>query len=117
VTPSTLYGHAWRDDGQLEDGTPTHRCVRCAVRGHWPAAEWRCALYPEHLPPLMMTRPALHADQWQPPFMPSPALPCAMCSRRFFAPLHARTTTVCSSACARARKAMRDRARRSGALA
>lgn len=112
MTPTTTCGHAWSDDGQLDDGAPTYRCDRCGVRSHWPAAEWRCALYPEHAPPLMLTCPALHADQWQPPFMPSPPLRCTVCARRYYVPLHATSTTVCSSSCAKARKLERERIRR-----
>lgn len=112
VTPTTTCGHAWSDDGHLDDGAPTYRCDRCGVRSHWPAAEWRCALYPEHAPPLMLTCAALHADQWQPPYMPSPPLRCTVCARRYYAPLHATSTTVCSSSCAKARKLERERIRR-----
>ena len=112
VTPTTTCGHAWSDDGHLDDGAPTYRCDRCGVRSHWPAAEWRCALYPEHAPPLMLTCAALHADQWQPPYMPSPPLRCTVCARRYYVPLHATSTTVCSPSCAKARKLERERIRR-----
>lgn len=112
MTPTTTCGHVWADDGQLEDGTPTHRCERCAVRSHWPAAEFRCALYPDRAPPLMVTCPPLHADQWQPPYVPIPTRRCAICSRGYRTPVRQMATTVCSRNCARARKAMQDRRRR-----
>lgn len=110
-------GHVWCDDGHDDEGVAVQRCERCAVRSHWPAADWRCELYPRHGEPLSVDGEPLHDDQWASPFVPVVPRRCAQCARLYRVPVRPTATVCCSALCSHRRKVQRDRLRRNGVLA
>lgn len=94
-----ITGHVWHDDGHDDEGVAVQRCERCAVRSHWPAAQWRCDMYPRRAPRLTLSGPPLHEGQFAAPYVVAPPSRCTVCLRRFRLPLRAPHTVVCSRRC------------------